>query len=70
MPFCPLEEKPPWGGFCSQVCSSQRWGRVLHTGARLGGPTLAPPKSHRILCLLYWCCWLGGSELALGARSA
>lgn len=38
-----------------------------------------PPKSHRVLCLLYWCCWLGerelgpglgGSELALGARSA
>lgn len=47
--------------------------------AGLGGHTPAPPKSHRILCLLYWCCWLGerelgpglgGSELALGARSA
>lgn len=62
-------EKPGCGGFCSRVCSSQRWGRAH----------CCPPKSQRVLCLLYWYCWLGerelgpglgGSELALGARSA
>lgn len=44
-PFCPLGEKPGWGGFCSQVCSSQRWGRVLHIGPALEG-TLLPHPSH------------------------
>lgn len=27
-PMSPEGKKPGWGGFCSQVCSSQGWGRT------------------------------------------